>query len=277
MSKSACLILGSCLALQAPIALSDFSGDFGSEAASETSSSSESASLPLFHQEHARELASADIADGDVVGDGDTQAQPQDMARFIYKKTRELLPVPFRGRSRLVAQALINAANEQQMDPLFLMAIINQESQFNPNALGSHGEIGLMQLKPSTAMTVASLRGLTDEQARTEVTEALKDPVQNIRLGAAYLARLRVSFKHRSTLYISAYNMGATRVRSHVAMGVEPRIYSSKVLAHYVELTDGVGATGGVSVASTALPTSSFLSRLSSHRELLVFGRTLDL
>lgn len=217
--------------------------------------SSDSAStgevVPLFHQEHSHELI-----DG---GTEDTN-QPKDTARFVYKKTRELLPVPFRGRSRLVAEALIQTANDYQMDPLFLMAIISQESKFNPLALGSHGEIGLMQLKPSTAITVASVNGLTDEQAYTEVSEALKDPVQNIRLGAAYLARLRASFKHRSALYISAYNMGATRVRSHVALGVQPQIYSSKVLAHYVELS------GGVQTVASASPP-----------KLVVYRRTLDL
>ncbi len=218
---------------------------------SESASASTEEIVPLFHQEHSHEL---------IEGGTEDTNQPQETARFVYKKTRELLPVPFRGRSRLVAEALIQTANDYQMDPLFLMAIISQESQFNPLARGSHGEIGLMQLKPSTAMTVASLSGLTDEQALAEVSEALKDPVQNIRLGAAYLARLRVSFRNRSTLYISAYNMGATGVRTHVALGLEPRVYSSKVLAHYVELS------GAVQTVASITPT-----------KLVVFRRTLDL
>lgn len=257
MTKSACLILGSCLALQAPIALPDFNSD-SLDASSLDSASLNSAvvlPLPLFHLEHSQEL---------IDGGTDDHAQPAEMARFIYQKTRELLPVPFRGRSHLVAKALIETANEHQMDPLFLMAVIYQESQFNPNARGSHGEIGLMQLKPSTALVVASLKGLTDEQANSEVAAALLDPVQNIRLGAAYLARLRISFRHRSSLYISAYNMGAKGVRTHVASGKEPRIYSTSVLAHYVELSGGVARN----VAST-------------HAEFQIagktFGRTLDL
>ena len=32
-----------------------------------------------------------------------------------------------------------------------IMAICEVESSFNPNAIGSHGEVGLMQVKPSTA------------------------------------------------------------------------------------------------------------------------------
>jgi hypothetical protein len=248
MTKSACLILGSCLALQAPIALSDMSKD------SLDSASESVQELPLFHQEHSRELIDGGTADG---------VAPMAMAKFVFKRTKELLPVPFKGRAYKIAQALIDTANENQMDPVFLMAVIAQESKFNPEARGSHGEIGLMQLKPTTALTVASLRGLTNEQALNDVSSALEDPVQNIRLGAAYLARLRTSFKHRSTLYISAYNMGATRVRSHLAMGVQPRVYSSKVLAQYVELSGGLVQT--------------VAARVEVRTSLQVFNRTLAL
>ncbi len=246
MTKQACLILGSCLALQAPIALRDLSVE-----SADAASLSASLPVPLFHEQHSLELIDGGTEDG---------AKPEEMARFIYQKTRELLPVPFRGRAHRVAQALIETANQHQMDPLFLMAVIEQESKFNPNARGTHGEIGLMQLKPSTALVVASMKGLTEQQAVDEVTAALADPVQNIRLGAAYLARLRVSFKHNSALYISAYNMGSKRVRTHVALGVEPRIYSTQVLAHYVELSGGVA----LNVAST-------------RNEFHFLGRTLDL
>jgi hypothetical protein len=244
MTKSACLILGSVLALQVPTALINSSLD-------SNDSSSEAVSLPLFHEEHSRELIDGGVADG---------IAPKEMARFVFKRTQELLPVPFKGRAHKIAQALIDAANDYQMDPVFLMAVIAQESKFNPEARGSHGEIGLMQLKPTTALTVASMRGLTNDQALTEVSSALVDPVQNIHFGAAYLARLRASFRHRSTLYIAAYNMGATGVRMQVASGVQPRTYSTAVLAHYVELSGGIVQT----VAST-------------RTELLVFNRTLAL
>jgi soluble lytic murein transglycosylase len=248
MTKSACLILGSCLALQAPLSLSDWAVE------SQDSSSESAQELPLFHQEHSRELIDGGTAEG---------VEPKAMANFVFKRTKELLPVPFKGRARKIAQALIDVANENEMDPVFLMAVIAQESKFNPNARGSHGEIGLMQLKPTTALTVASMRGITEAQALEVVSSSLEDPVQNIRLGAAYLARLRTSFKHRSTLYISAYNMGATRVRSHIAMGIQPRVYSSKVLAHYVELSGGLVQT--------------VAARVETLTSLQVFNRTLAL
>jgi len=232
MAKSACLILGSVLVLQIPIALGDVSVEQTTEAAV----------VPMFHEEHSKELI-----DGGV----QNEVAPEQMARFIYQRTRELLPVPFKGRAHRVARALIESANEHEMDPVFLMAVIEQESKFNPEALGSHGEIGLMQLKPSTAEAFAS----TDD-----VVAELRDPAQNVRLGAAYLAQLRNSFKRRASLYISAYNMGAARVRETVASGVQPHIYSSAVLAHYVELAGGIPQT-----VAAARP------------ELQVFNRTLAL
>ncbi len=202
----------------------------------------EAAAVPLFHEEHSKELIDGGVQNG---------IAPEEMARFVFKKTRDLLPVPFKGRSQRLAESIIESANENQLDPVFLMAVIEQESKWNPEALGSHGEIGLMQLKPSTAAAYAS----TDD-----VAAELRDPAQNVRIGAKYMARLRASFRNRSKLYISAYNMGAKRVRDNVAAGIEPHIYSSSVLAHYVELAGGIPQT----VASTRM-------------ELQVYNRTLAL
>lgn len=224
--------------LATPLALSDAtfqSDDFSSESA---------LAVPLFQEDHSRELIDGGVA----------AADPKEMARFVFKRTQDLLPVPFKGRAHRVAQALIESANTHQMDPVFLMAVIAQESKFNPDARGSHGEIGLMQLKPSTAASVSG--GATED----DVIAQLEDPAQNVRLGAAYLAKLRHSFRRRSSLYISAYNMGAARVREHVAAGVEPNIYSSQVMAHYLELSSGIAQT----VAST-------------RTELPVFKQTLVL
>ncbi len=210
--------------LQTPIALSEL----------QAAPTTDVAAVPLFHEEHSKELI-----DGGV----QNEIAPTEMARFIFKKTRELLPVPFKGRSQRLAQAIIESSNEHQLDPVFLMAVISQESKWNPDALGSHGEIGLMQLKPSTAAIFA---------ATEDVSAELRDPAQNVRIGAAYIAQLRASFRHRSNRYISAYNMGAKRVRDHVAVGIEPNLYSSSVLAHYVELAGGIPQA--VTVARMELP-----------------------
>ena len=268
MGKTAAMILGSCLVMQIPaLVLHKNSGV--SELPSEQS---QAEAIPLFVEAHAKELMNAgvttaetEIAPEAVTDTSDTPpASPEQVARYIHKKTRELLPVPFRGRSRQIAQGLIETANKNQMDPLFLMAVIKQESRFNPEARGAHGEIGLMQLKPSTALAFASLQGLDGEKAYAQVSADLADPVKNIQMGAAYLSKLRASFKRRSSLYISAYNMGAKRVRDHVAEGVQPRIYSSRVLAQYVALSGNMRSDLNV-------------ARLDSRLQIQLMSRTLDL
>jgi hypothetical protein len=111
MAKSACLILGSVFILQAPIALQ---ADLQAAPSQE-----EAAAVPLFHEEHSKELI-----DGGV----QNEVAPAEMARFVFRKTRELLPVPFKGRAQRLAQSIIESANDNQLDPVFLMAVIEQES-----------------------------------------------------------------------------------------------------------------------------------------------------
>lgn len=56
---------------------------------------------------------------------------------------------PFHYREEILA-----AAAAQQIDPLFIAAVIQAESGFQANAVSSEGARGLMQLLPSTAMWV---------------------------------------------------------------------------------------------------------------------------
>lgn len=61
-----------------------------------------------------------------------------------------------------------------------LIAQGRQESDFNPNEIGSAGEIGIHQIKPSTALEPGY--GVTPIDPKT-----LKDPVVNINFAASYL------------------------------------------------------------------------------------------
>ena len=62
-----------------------------------------------------------------------------------------------------------------------LMAKVRQESNFNPNAVGGAGEVGLAQILPSTARDPGfGMQGVDPA--------ALKDPRTNIMFGAQYLA-----------------------------------------------------------------------------------------
>lgn len=94
-------------------------------------------------------------------------------------------------------------------------AVIQVESRYRPDARGSAGEVGLMQIKPATA------RGLGFRGA----TRALYDPETNIRYGMMYLGRARELGGGSVCGTILRYNAG------HAARRMNPvsRAYCVKV------------------------------------------------
>lgn len=166
-----------------------------------------------------------------------------DLRKFILATVQKALPENQQGKAFEIARAVIVEANHHKMDPLFLLAVIATESQFNINARGTHGEIGLMQVMPGTAKWLAPKVGLGNKFD-------LEEPVVNIRIGASYLAKLRQTFHHRSKRYVAAYNMGSRNVRRLIATHVEPRIYPTLVLNNYEQI-----------YLSLSTPTTPFVAR----------------
>ena len=92
------------------------------------------------------------------------------------------------------------------LDPLFVAAVIRQESGFRPTARSAVGAMGLMQLMPKTgrwAAKTVGLKGFQDAQ--------LEDPATNIRLGCWYLDYLFRKFKDPAKV-LAAYNGGEGNV-----------------------------------------------------------------
>ena len=71
--------------------------------------------------------------------------------------------------------------------------MIRVESGGDPCAISPKGALGLMQLLPTTGRAVAAELGL-----RWDGPETLFDPVANVRLGVAYLERLRARYGNLS-------------------------------------------------------------------------------
>jgi hypothetical protein len=105
--------------------------------------------------------------------------------------------------ARRVAKTIVRESERYGFDPIFLVAVIENESSFRPGAVGPCGEIGLMQLRPRTARWIANLYRI-----RGAAKRSLKDPITNIRIGAAYLDFLRERFRSHGRLYLAAYNQG---------------------------------------------------------------------
>ena len=121
-------------------------------------------------------------------------------------------------------------AENYDLDPALLAAVIYRESKFDAQARSSSGAIGLMQLLPDTAKGIALHTGGT----QFEVSDLL-DPEINVRYGAFYLRRLLNKYGD-IRLALAAYNAGQANVDEWRAenKGIavpETRQYVDEVLA----------------------------------------------
>jgi len=102
---------------------------------------------------------------------------------------------------------LAERAKEFRLDPAILRGLVRQESLFQPDARSRAGALGLTQLLPSTA------RSLARSVLRIRYRRAfLYDPAFNARLGAAYLRRLYDEFGGSPIYALAAYNGGPGRM-----------------------------------------------------------------
>ncbi len=162
----------------------------------------------------------------------------KDVSDFVERMTKEWLPDAYSTKARTVATAIIRQAEEHSFDPIFILAVIQNESMFNPSMRGNHTEIGLMQIKPTTAKWVIQKQKL---KIKYTGDKTLLDPVKNIKIGVAFMSMLREQFESHSPLYISAYNMGARRVRQIVADDRMPKDYVQAVMKRYVAIYGAFG------------------------------------
>ena len=98
-------------------------------------------------------------------------------------------------------------ADKRELDPYLILALIRQESLFDPKALSPASAFGLMQLLPSTAARVAAQLGLPAPQ-----TESLFEPDLNLTLGTYYFKELLQRYSNNWIKAIAAYNAGENAV-----------------------------------------------------------------
>lgn len=98
-------------------------------------------------------------------------------------------------------------ANEYELDPAHVAAVIFCESSFRPEAVSQVGAMGLMQIMPDTGGWIAEK--LNDAEF---TTEDLFKPEVNIRYGCWYLDYLSDRFDGDLTKITAAYHAGGTRV-----------------------------------------------------------------
>lgn len=182
--------------------------------------------------EHARELMGKSYKKSVVAKFEKRRFHENDIYVFVKKR----LPKKYKSKSRTIARAIIQESAKHSLDPYFVMAVIAGESSFNPDQVGGVGEIGLMQIRPTTGEWVAKLGDM-----KWKGSKSLYEPVTNIKLGVFYLSWLRNKFEGHGQLYLAAYNMGPRSVKNALAKNVYPKDYPIHVMKRYIAFYKEMG------------------------------------
>lgn len=112
-----------------------------------------------------------------------------------------------RHKQRQIARSIIEVSHHYDIEPELILAMIFTESRFDVYAESEAGAVGLMQLRPATAMAVADELELEWKGRRL-----LTDPQVNILLGTSYLHSLLRRYDGSGLDYaLAAYNVGPTK------------------------------------------------------------------
>jgi soluble lytic murein transglycosylase len=98
-------------------------------------------------------------------------------------------------------------AGAQGLPSELVLAMIHQESGFDPGAVSRSGARGLMQIMPTTGRELARRLGLRYSAAR------LNEPEYSIRLGTTYFRQVLGMFDDNVELALAGYNGGPYRIR----------------------------------------------------------------
>ncbi len=109
---------------------------------------------------------------------------------------------------RVYYKYIIESSLEFGMDPYLILAVIREESRFDPGVVSWARAHGLMQIIPSTGKNLARLMGI-----RPYYRGRLFEPKTNIRMGTYYLSQLLKRFNGNVYLALAAYNGGPNNVK----------------------------------------------------------------
>jgi hypothetical protein len=147
---------------------------------------------------------------------------PTPSPQLLRESTRTLSSrVDHHAPEKSLRQLIHHLAQQYDIEPRLVHAIIAIESNYNPRAVSRAGAQGLMQLMPSTA-------------ARYRVTNPF-DPYANVEGGIRYLKDLLRLFPGDLQRVLAAYNAGENAVLQYGGIPPYPETqqYVQRVLALY--------------------------------------------
>lgn len=149
-----------------------------------------------------------------------TDAATERVLRLFSRYQMRLSPEEVERAARAVVHEV--ARNRLALD--LVLAVMRVESGFNNFATSRVGALGLMQVMPATGERVARDIGIDWHGPRT-----LYDPVSNVRIGTAYLAKMYRRYRSMDKA-LAAYNWGPARIDRRLRHGrVLPVRYVAQV------------------------------------------------
>ncbi len=170
-----------------------------------------------------------------------TAAPPAPLA--AGKPVLMALPPPPANAPEAIVRYVNLVAPEFKLEPQLVLSIMATESNFNASAQSPRNAFGLMQLIPDTA-------------ARFKVRN-IRDPIDNMRGGMAYLRWLMAYFQGDVVLVAAAYNAGERAVERYLGVPpyLETRNYVRRILA-------GLGGQAVLPFDAAATPSSPVLAAM---------------
>lgn len=144
-----------------------------------------------------------------------------------------------------LALLLMAEGERNDIDPLFLAAVIRVESAFSADAISDKGARGLMQVMPATGAEMSQKLGLNWKGPNT-----LHDPEMNLKVGSFYLRRLLDRYRGSYKRALTAYNRGPRNVR-HIERRhgrLQPRFtgYFRKIQEIYKQYQRNLGVSAAL-------------------------------
>lgn len=181
-------------------------------------------------QDEESETIGAVVDTAPAVTETEAETVPTTEAVTEPTETRYLNIVPGDGyldvpMSRDVQDAVRAISTEYGIPFELTMAVCYVESGFDPYAVSSHGDSGLMQIAPVNHGWLAADLGITD----------LFDSVQNVRAGVHILADKIAGSNGDFTVALMKYNRGDAVALEQMSQGIYSTDYTEKVLGKYYE------------------------------------------
>lgn len=164
------------------------------------------------------------------------------------------------------------------LEPAFIYAIIETESNFNSNASSPAGAKGLMQIMPATFEEMKKQFALDGEEDDGYTFDNILEPEVNIKYGVRYCKYIKDMFPQASVkTWAAAYNAGPFAVQGWLSNSLyssdgidliyekipygETKAYVQKVYASYQNFgnADGQQSQGGGEIVSGGVSESGYM------------------